>query len=453
MSVDASAIHVRDGLKDRRQAATALFCCLIFVIVPPVFALTTFEVAYEYDPVRQFSLPILALEGAVIAAAIHSGFRIGPALASLSTITKVAGATLAFVIVTTTVLAPIDPLRARIFFFTTAIHALFALVCWDRFAVAWRSFRAGLIASIILGLSLYVAAVLILALSVQDLEPIAWKEFGAGVSNVRHLGYYGLPLLGFSAGLIASSTEFRANWLVCFGVFLGFFLCDWSGGRAAFGASIVGISLLTYFVQRVGRYSFLKLMGLLFLIAIPASIILAPHPLYGADRILSTSFLFGPGMDANEYTTSRLLIWEETFAKILERPWLGWGEGQFRHGISIVAGKHAHPHNSVLQFLYQWGLIGTAALGAMIVPALRLLPSAIRQEPMVALPALGALSGLAAMSLFDGSFFFPLPIMFSLMSLALITSCKPTSSDTNSPDETSCDQNEPSPKLGDQGAA
>lgn len=399
----------------------ALACCLALALVPPIFAAATFDLANAFNPLRQYSLPIVALEMFVIIAAIMSGFQPGSAFIRLSSTTKIAAVTLSFVAVLSTILAPVEPIRALLLFPMTVVHGIFALAIHDRFSGEWRSARMPLLWAGLIGMALFALVAMPISWLGHLNAEFDWRHFGAGVTHVRQVGYYGLSLSGIAAGFLIMNENQRHRTLLLVLLLLGFILTDFSGSRSAFGAVAVCCALLGL-AMRERFWAFSLVSGALFVLAIPISIVLAPHRDYGAGTIIARTI--GLQLETGgfaEYTTGRWTIWVETFQRFLDRPWIGHGEGQARHGIDALYGGFNHPHNSLLQFLYQWGIIGTAAVLTLMAQALKHTRKALAFEPAIALPAIGVFWALAAMSIFDGSYYYPLPIMFSLLALALIS--------------------------------
>jgi O-antigen ligase len=402
----------------------ALASCAALALVPPIFAAATFDLANAFNPLRQYSLPIVALEMFVIIAAIMSGLQPGSAFMRLSNTTRMAAAMLSIVAMVSTILAPVEPIRALMLFPITAVHGIFALAIHERLGGEWRSARMPLLWSGLIGMTLFALVAIPVSWLGHLNTDFNWRHFGAGVSHIRQVGHYGLVLTGITGGfLIFADLEKQRKTLILL-LLLGFVVTHFSGSRAAFGAAVLGCAVLAFAIRsRFWRFALVS--GSLFVLAIPISMLVAPHADYGAGTIIRRTL--GLGMESGsvtEYTSGRWEIWSETFRRFLDRPWIGHGEGQARHGIETLYGGFNHPHNSILQFLYQWGLVGTIALACLVWRALRNTRSAIATEPQIALPAMAIFWSLAAFSLFEGSFYHPLPIVFSLLSLVLLATTK-----------------------------
>jgi O-antigen ligase len=147
------------------------------------------------------------------------------------------------------------------------------------------------------------------------------------------------------------------------------------------------------------------------------SMILVPDPAWGMGSIFNRTMQAG---DLARYSSGRVEIWTQTAAALLERPWFGHGQGQFRYQVPAALGVYNHPHNSVLQFAYDWGLLGAGALAAAFVPLARSLLREKGPGLRDALPAVGAFSGLGLMSLVDGSLYYAYPVMVFMICIAVI---------------------------------
>jgi len=276
-----------------------------------------------------------------------------------------------------------------------------------------------MLASVALGAGFYFLIILLLANSQTDNPDFYWRNFGPGVSNVRQLGFYGLTLAGISAGMLANTSNLarRVCWLTL--LTLGLWLSYLSGSRAAFGAAAIALSLLIFLTPREQRFGYsLKILACAALAA-PLSYILVPDPLWGLSRIFGDIVGTSPGTD---FSTGRYEMWVETTQSIGQNPLFGHGEGQFRFSVEIAGEKFNHPHNSILQFLYQWGLAGTIALALLAFQSLKSLLQRVTRGKDVNLPALGSACALVAMSTLEGSLYHIYPTMIVLLGFAVLAS-------------------------------
>jgi O-antigen ligase len=134
--------------------------------------------------------------------------------------------------------------------------------------------------------------------------------------------------------------------------------------------------------------------------------------------------MFRFNSDINELTTNRWTIWKLTLPRVLEHPWMGHGQGQFVKMMTEFKGRIMHPHNSLVQFLYEWGIVGTVSLAILVVRPLRRKLRSWQRSDRANLPAIGALTAICIHSLFDGALFDPFPIMVAVISFAILASAE-----------------------------
>jgi len=393
----------------------AIGALVALFVVPTAFALSTWDLPYYFSIMRHWSVTVLVGEVVVIVCALVAGFRPHRALPAIGQL----GLGAAMVWVLSTAAAAYfaqSPLAPESHFVISLIHALFALALWDRFRSRWRRWIRPMAGAAAAGAALYALVVYVIALIYGDHPDFNHERFGAGVSHVRQLGFYGLAAVGLSAGLVMTSREARERmaWLAV--LTIGFALIMWSGGRGAFAAAIGAVILLVAIAPRGERARNAARFSAAFAVAIPLSLIYVPHYHWGLLRILD--FLNPLDKNVDEYASSRLEMWSQAWRGFLEEPWIGHGEGEFRVRESSAQRGFNHPHNSILQFLYQWGLIGTLAIAAMLWNVVRRTLGRLGSVPADALPALGAIIGLCAMSLVEGSLYHPYPITIVLLGLA-----------------------------------
>ena len=303
-------------------------------------------------------------------------------------------------------------------FISTLLELVFALMLWDAFRGPWRDFRRQCLICVAAGIGLHVVIGYALILSVRDPVSFDWVKLNAGGTNVRHLGYYATPLCGLAAGLFATTRDRRARALYLVLLTLGFWWNDLSGGRGSFGAGIVGGIFVWLLSDRSQRRSTGIAIIIAFALALPLSLTwVPPDPNWGIRSILGRSLGYNLGSD---YTSGRSILWRAAIRGILRHPLIGNGEQQFIFAPTPV--RFNHPHDLVLQFLYAWGFIGTAGLVAMLAPTVLRLSQALRQQPSVSLPAIGAISGEFALSLIDGPLCYVFPVMVMIVCFAVLAS-------------------------------
>ena len=151
----------------------------------------------------------------------------------------------------------------------------------------------------------------------------------------------------------------------------------WSDSLGAFLGLAVGTLVVVAVLYRPAP----ALKALIVILAVgivsaPLIVRLMPDGRTLIERNVPESYLFGP----------RLYIWNNTVDRIVQKPLAGWGlntSSTFsRHdeaegvGYLIMEAIPLHPHNAVLQWWLELGLIGAALGGAIVVG----LAAAIRRQ-------------------------------------------------------------------------
>ena len=418
--MDTANQHTMGFPVPKRQTWAPVLVCLIFFASAPVFAALTWEVDYRPSLIRFFSVPILAAEMLVVVLALLSGFDIRRAIGRMHPITRFGAIGWLVVASISALLAEERPHFALLLYLSTLIQAAFLLTVWDRLSTSWSAWNFRFLAALAIGTAVYFSLVFMLAYSQKDNPAFDWHKFGAGVSHVRHLSYYGVALAGIAAGLLAvAKLQFHR---ISAGVLLtaGFWLIFWSGGRSAVGAGILVLVAIAASLPTEERKKFAAGAVIAFVAAIPLSYLFVPPvDFWGPNSIFSRTV----GEKANEnFSSGRYAIWISTIETLHSKPLIGFGEGQFRFAVPAAEGNFNHPHNALLQYLFQWGILGSLALATIAFPTMKNLTGSLKLRPEVALPAFGAVFGLCAQSALDGPLYYPYPAMIFLVGLATLAS-------------------------------
>jgi O-antigen ligase len=193
------------------------------------------------------------------------------------------------------------------------------------------------------------------------------------------------------------------------GIAVGSALSLWSGSRAGVIATLVSAVVALALAERGQRIRAFIRMATGFLAGVLLSLIwIPPHSMWGIPRILGV--VQKGGATIGEVASNRDLLWLEAIRLFRDQPLIGYGEGQFRF-LNRAGWPANHPHDVVLQFLVQWGLVGTLA---MIVVAWHAIPHSIRrwEKPLPrSLPALCALVAVGTEGIVDGPLFYAFPTL------------------------------------------
>ena len=148
--------------------------------------------------------------------------------------------------------------------------------------------------------------------------------------------------------------------------------------------------------------------------------------------------LSGDDLDLNHYSSGRLQMWLYTLEKISEKPWFGHGPQAFDLFDDVYTA--AHPHNGILQFLLEWGVIGAAAFISLLVIAFRRawlsLKHADISHDWEVIASFFVVLALALQSNLSGVFYIGKPSFYFAITLAICCAYQPrikASASTNPP--------------------
>ena len=401
---------------------------MALLLAAPSFALASWALAADHPAVLFYAFPVIAAEIVVIVAAIAAGLDIRAAFMRLHPLTRIgAGVWLVAVLFADLVAAPVRAAAVPLLF-TTLIHASFALALWGLITSGWASRQRTFLYCAAAGAGLFGLIFTAIILAELNDPTFNWVGVGVGITNIRQLGFYGIALVGIMAGLAGSACGWRKA-LAAIAIAFGFWLTILSGSRVAFTAAILAGVVIGILSAKERRASIATLIILALAAAIPASYLLVPHESWGFDRIIERSL---SGDSVEQYASGRLAIWQETWPAILQSPLVGHGEGQFRSQIAAAGNGLNHPHNAILQFLYQWGAIGTLAVALMLATTAGKLRATMqrRQRSSTELASIGALTGLLAMAMLEGSLYHVYPVMIVVLCLVTLNAAATPSSQT-----------------------
>lgn len=369
---------------------------------------------------RLLELPFVICEILVIHWALRNGMNSIAIWRSLPNDIKIASVLLFVGVFVSTILISANPLTSIAISLATCIHVLFALAVFHIVGQSSLDDVSALIYGLGAGL-LSLAALTAFRFGFPPLASqvpggvIEWSSALPGFINVRHFGSWtGAVAAAFVTKLLFAGPKQRLSWPHFF-YFVSATMTVWSGTRAAIMALLVTAALLVAIRREIPSFRAVSIVAALTGAALTTAWLLLPYD--------DPSFLLyraGAGLEANEITSGRTLLWTATFSKWLESPLIGWGSGSVFW--EVYAGwPHTQPHNAILQFLISWGIVGATGglwlLGRATVAASK---SAIRQPSFQ--PLLAILFALLIMSLVEGMLHYPRFIMLIMLLFAVILS-------------------------------
>jgi O-antigen ligase len=242
-----------------------------------------------------------------------------------------------------------------------------------------------------------------------------WKSSLPGYAHIRHTGYIFAPAIAAGFASLAIWPKFKIKLHIAM-LALNIAALLWLGSRGPVAALIVAVIIALLFSQHVRNRKLWQRTGAATAVGTVLSILL-PAPSIGWFGAIQR-FWNGSG-EPSELSSGRTDIWVETIRLIGEQPWLGYGGLQFQRINSAAEGFFKHPHNSVLQFTFDWGLLGCSAMLLMLAPAyFRLLLDKQIDSGLRTFGLIGA-STMLAFSLLDGVLFYNFTIAVTIIFLLI----------------------------------
>ncbi len=300
----------------------------------------------------------------------------------------------------------------------TIAHMIFGALLFGLFSCVWHDQRRTLLIATLAGATIQILTIfIVIGFASQD-PNYDWLYFHAGVGNVRQLGFVGIAAASIAAGLASTTNCNRALFSYYFALLAAFILLNLIGGRASAIAGLLAVGLTHVLACNGKRLKLFLYSVLAYLISIPLSLVyVPPHQSWGVLRLWWITL---DRYDQGDITSGRIRHWIETTARFLEHPFVGHGEGQYVHIVRLPGMFLNHPHNFVLQFLFQWGFIGTFAISILVLNILLRSGKSLNLDERVLIPSGALLFSMAAMGLLEGNFYHVFPCILSTLALSII---------------------------------
>jgi O-antigen ligase len=400
---------------------------LLIAASPPLFAVLTWNGAGQSDAVmasiRLFGFPVVFVELCVIAIAWVRGWKPLRQLRFLSPFAPLLLGLLILVAFYSALRSAPRPAGALIWTYLSLTHVMFGLSAAHLLSKMSVVERSWIWPAVVIGIVAY-AFMLWLFVNKSHAPDFDWQYLGFAVSNVRQLGYYA-AIGGIAALACAAQSKGWAS--VVFGMAASLILAVlfWSGSRGGLVAVAAALLLGAIFIS---EFRTLRAFGVVILVGIISAAVSrmqpTPDPVFGLDRIVRSSHL-QPGTDLS---SGRLQMWDDAWKAFIQRPLFGYGEGQFGFIVPEPFGVFLHPHNILLQLLFQWGVFGTLICLVLLVMLVRRCRSSVRLDPSLTHPAAMVATVLIIFSMFDGALFHTYPLMMFSLAVAMIAATQSPSS-------------------------
>ena len=398
-----------------RQYWVLLFACIPLL---RVFVLTSSSENFSDWQLymRIFWTPTLYLEIGIFVYAVINGLNISKLLQSLPPLLKFAILLWIAALFFSTLMAEAIPALAvrgagfwvvHILFFAAAAH-LFYTSNAREVEVAQLFALTLCFASAATGICI---SVFVFSIGLDS--GFNWSINLPGFTNLRHTGYFFAPAIALGlAHLAGKPSKFTTTHLVLLIINIAMML--WLGSRGPVFGLMVGFAFcaLRYFEFRSAR--FLWRAGLAAAIGALFSVIIPIPKGFGFGAL--QRFWFSDG-DVGAFSSGRTDFWIEAVELIQIKPLFGYGSHQYQFVSEMAGGVFKHPHNSLLQCVFDWGLVGGILFIILLGYAVyKAIGKSQGHRYVQIISAMGMISMLAY-SLVDGILFYPYPIAIVLILL------------------------------------
>jgi O-antigen ligase len=408
-------LHIKAPLK-----GTLPFLPLI-AATPVVFAVMTLPSLSAYwsgsDFFRFFSFPVTLIELIVVILAVTRGVSYMAPLAAETLWVKAALALVGLVAVGTAAFVATEMVSAVVRTFAWAVHLLFGLTLAGVAQKFWTGREREVWLWILWGLLAYLAILILFVATLPDPTHYDWWHFSVSVLAVRQLGFYSAAGFSVAIGLAVFANSRKSRWLLVAAAAAMIALSFWSGTRSSILSSVAAVIVGAAVCREMRTLRSLALASLALIGGMALSVVyVAPEPDMGLKRIFVS---VTSGDSKEKYTSGRRMMWLGTAQAIARRPVFGYGESQFKTNSPPSFGGVNHPHNAILQFLYQWGLVGGGSFLALMAMLYFRLIRSVRAEPKTVFPAFILVSNMFAMAQIEGALYHPYPVMMAVFGLAM----------------------------------
>ncbi|WP_162889694.1 O-antigen ligase [Vibrio sp. dhg] len=237
-------------------------------------------------------------------------------------------------------------------------------------------------------------------------------------SNIRYLGY--IAMLGCLYCIISMTLEicFKKKMYLNALFVINFSLLFWLGGRGAILAllisTLLSISLISInFILKAKSVLYtLGLMTVSCIISIPFNV----YQWNGLNRFFRLSQ--SPDLTLDKLSTGRLDLWIESINLISENLIIGHGPEAhiFKTKIGLL-----QPHNFVLQFLLEFGILGTIGFIAILYNIIRMAIRNVKMDNNINnVYCYGVVVGITIHGLYDGTLYHAPPVILFIIATAYV---------------------------------
>jgi exopolysaccharide production protein ExoQ len=373
-----------------------------------------------YEALRQLDFPFIFVELGIVFWACVKGLSFKSFFEELPTSYKIAAIIFTATFSIGSIFFSPQPGYSMLRLSYWPIHIGFTIAVWHLLRNAPSDQLRSFAHWMVMGVAAYIPLLCLHFMLAPDprsteLGEIIWSSAVPGCLSVRHFGIWigGVLALwiGHSGWLQSGNKSVFKSWIITMLLML---LMFWSGTRGAMIATLAVLILASVVMVRLPTLSeFIALISVSAIAILLSTMLFTPDTSFGVlapDRYRN--------VDVERMSAGRVEIWLYSFDKFLENPIFGWGEGALYWLLDFNGEAHLQPHNSIVQFLFSWGIIATVAAGFVMIRILWTLHINVRKIPEMLAPLM-LLDSTLIMSLFDGALYFSRMIIPGAIGLAL----------------------------------
>lgn len=401
------------GNVDQSGNADWKFALFILAAMPVMQMLATWDIDGNLGAVtkslRLFSLPVVFLEILLLLWTSRKGWKPQQQIYAMSKLNQGFIIIFLFFGLTSSIFVASDYLTSLFLLFRYVLHALvlgaviFLISTGPNFDIKRWMRDVGI------GSAIYASLLILFCALVIKMANFNWVGGLPSATHIRQIGnMLGLMAIMPAAAILLSNRGDRIFApLILHTALLGFVM--WSGTRGALLGYLAAIFVAIWFCRSAVRLKTCGAIAVSWVIAALASLLIAvPSPYYGLIRVAGS-------LSTKDSSSGRWQMWSDAANAIARSPLLGHGIGTYRDNMAALNGHpYNHPHNFILQYVYDWGFIGgffalslIAFLGFSIW---RSIPERIEEKFL----AFAGFAGVLAIAMIEGSLFHPLPMIIGI---------------------------------------
>lgn len=239
-----------------------------------------------------------------------------------------------------------------------------------------------------------------------------------GFSHIRHSGYIFAPAIALCLGRLATTPQKpRVSMLL---LALNVALCLWFGSRGPFFGLIIGLVVASITFADFRHRTFYLRSAFATIIGAVLSVVV-PSP---DDSAFNTLGRFLKGWaDSREFTSGRTELWRDAVRLIADRPLFGYGGEQFQYVSPVASHVLRHPHDFLLQVLFDWGMVGGGAFLALLALGVYSAWESRQKATNSGRVGMFGVVCMLAYAALDGIIFYPFTIGVTLIFMVAALAC------------------------------